>query len=110
MLYLENSTQAQKIVFPRTRKDLPGQNSYSLRLLKEGEERAVISGITDIAQKRYAVIAYITLPATVKAGEYEYELRAGSEIQSRGLLNVGAVSHARTTATIQKEKTICYGE
>lgn len=89
MIYIENHTMMQTLYIPNSGIDAEGEDvlMFIRSTVDKGDEIAVPILYLEAGVTFYVVD--VALEGALTEGEYEYELRAGDEILSRGLAIVG---------------------
>lgn len=101
MIYLENKTDAQAVFIPRNGDTPRGDITLTARSTVDlTTPVAVVVLDLNISQLYYNVA--LCLPEGIADGEYRYELAAGGEILSEGLLVIGAQPRGEAPAGVQQ--------
>lgn len=86
MIYLNNTTEAQVVYVPRD-SDLPVGDTVRFTAKSTVDLDTPISALViDLEMHRIFYNIALSLPEGVAPGEYQYELTAGDEVVSTGLL------------------------
>lgn len=98
---MTNTEEAQVLFVPRTDGENHGNLSITIK------NTICLSGVTfDVIDLHTSELYYrlaVVLPAGVASGEYEYQLKSGEEVLSKGLLIV-----TESSSTTEYNKNIQY--
>lgn len=94
MIYLAYTTEAQTVNIPADSEKATGTLTFALKSTIDGQT-VTSAGVADLSTRRLTYSVAVTLPSSVKEGEYLYELKKGSDVLSSGLATVG--NYERTT-------------
>lgn len=87
MLYLNDTTYAQRVVLPR---NTEASGAISMRLVSTIDHTSeVFPSVIDLAVLTRFYVVAISLPSGTQQGEYEYELSQGGKVVSSGLVIIG---------------------
>jgi len=102
MIYLNNTTDAQVVYVPRDTELPVGATVRFTAKSTVDLDTPVTALVIDMELHRVYYNVALTLPEGVAPGEYQYELTAGDEVVSTGLL---IIRDARTPATEYNKQT-----
>ena len=103
MIYLENNTEAQQVLIPRT--GLEGMGPLVLRLRSTVDLTVVLDEeVTDIGTSGLYYRTAVRLPEGCPDGSYEYELRSGGRTLSCGTVTVGKYRDGGITEYVKDEE------
>ena len=101
MVYLSNTEEAQVLFVPRAEGENHDDLVLTIRNTISLSERTF--GVIDLHTSDLYYRLAVELPAGVDSGEYEYQLKSGEEVLSKGLLIVTESSN-----TTEYNKNIQY--
>jgi hypothetical protein len=105
MVYLENTTEAQPLFIPRSRAEVVGDITLTLRSTV-GLEIVVNAEAIDLNTSALYYRVAVALPADLAAGEYEYTLTDDTGKIATGVAFIGTLSRpTETDNTITYEQT-----
>ena len=98
MVYLENTTEAQPLFLPRSRAEVVGDLTLTLRSTV-GLEVVVNAEAIDLNTSALYYRVAVALPADLAEGEYEYTLTDEVGTLSTGIAYVGELARPTETDT-----------
>ena len=105
MIYLEYTTEAQPLFIPKSRADVFGRLTLTLRSTV-GLETVVAVQAIDLNTSPLYYRAAVALPDGIAVGEYEYTLTDDTGAIATGVAYVGTLAKpTETDNTIQYEQT-----